>query len=71
MFAFFENAVEIFLLSFFSTLIYQQFIYDILVFFSIYVYTVIAFLNNCSMHGKFPSDACLKTNTGEKTFLKV
>ena len=43
--------------------------HDTLVFFfSICVHTVIALLNNCPMHGEFPSDAWLKMNAREKHF---
>ena len=39
-------------------------------FYSIYVYTVIALLNNCPMHGEFPSDAWLKMNSRGQTIFK-
>ena len=39
-------------------------------FFSICVYTVIALLNNCPMHGEFPSGAWLKMNAREKIIFK-
>ena len=39
-------------------------------YFFICVYTVIALLNNCPMHGEFPSDAWLKTNAREKNIFK-
>ena len=55
-----------------STMIYQQIMYDTLVylFFSICVYTVIALLNNCPMHGEFPSDVWLKIIAREKIIFK-
>ena len=34
--------------------------------FSICIYTVIALLNNCPMHGEFLSDAWLKMNAGDQ-----
>ena len=63
-------SLEICLLSFSSTLIYQQIHvwHPCLFVFSIYIYTVIAFLNNCLMHGEFPSDAWLNMNAREKIF---
>ena len=59
-------------LSFFSTLIYKQIYvqHPCLFVFSTRVYSVIALLNNCPMHGEFPSDAWLKMNTREKTIFK-
>ena len=71
-FALFENAVEICLLSFFSTLIYQHIYlwHPCLFVFSICIYNVIALLNNCPMHGEFPSGAWLKINAREKIIFK-
>ena len=61
------------LLSFFSTLIYQQ-IYEwhpCRFVFSIFVYMCIVIALHCPMHGEFPSDAWLKMNAREKTISKV
>ena len=58
--------------SFFSMLIYKQIYvwHPCLFVFSTRVYSDIALLNNCPMHGEFPSDAWLKMNAREKTIFK-
>ena len=50
----------------------SKFMYDTLVYFafSICIYIVIALLNNCPMHGEFPSDARLKMKAREKIIYK-
>ena len=72
LFSFLWNHSGICLLSFFFTLIYQQMYvrHPCLFVFSICEYSVIALLNNCPMHGEFPSDAWLKMNAREKIIFK-
>ena len=70
-FAFIGNTVVYVCYHFFLRWFINKFMYDTLVFvFSICINTVIILLNNCPMHGEFPSDAWLKMNAREKTIFK-